>query len=283
MLNGRKIIVVMPAYNAEKTLRRTFDEIPHDIVDGVLLVDDGSRDSTAKLASSLGIPTFVHVRNYGYGRNQKTCYAQALRLGADVVVMLHPDYQYSPKLITAMAGLITSGEFDVVLGSRILGTGAIAGGMPRYKYYFNRLLTLAQNMLLRHKLSEYHTGYRAFSRRALLELPLNENSDDFVFDNQMLAQAIYFGYGVGEISCPTKYFEDASSINFRRSCVYGLGVLATSVEFRLAKWGWIKSRIFAADGRRLHDPSVPVDYYREAFADDSPAEVREVQEVGRVE
>ncbi len=263
MLNGQKVVVVMPAYNAEKTLRRTFDEIPRDVVDVVLLVDDASRDSTSRLAASLGIPTFVHVRNYGYGRNQKTCYVQALKLGADVVVMLHPDYQYSPKLITAMAGLITGGEFDVVLGSRILGVGALAGGMPLYKYVFNRLLTLAQNLLQSHKLSEYHTGYRAFSRRVLQELPLNENSDDFVFDNQMLAQAIYFGYRIGEITCPTKYFEDASSINFRRSVKYGLGVLATSVLFRLNKWKLISSRIFAADGRRLDDASIPADYYRE--------------------
>ncbi|MBL9091924.1 MAG: glycosyltransferase family 2 protein [Planctomycetaceae bacterium] len=263
MLNGQKIVVVMPAYNAEKTLRRTVDEIPRDVVDGVLLVDDASRDSTVRLAASLGIPTFVHVRNYGYGRNQKTCYVQALRMGADVVVMLHPDYQYSPKLITAMAALVTSGEFDVVLGSRILGVGALAGGMPLYKYVFNRFLTLAQNLLVRHKLSEYHTGYRAFSRRVLQELPLNENSDDFVFDNQMLAQAIYFGYRIGEVSCPTKYFEDASSINFRRSVKYGLGVLGTSVLFRLNKWKLASSRLFAADGRKLDDASLPPDYYRE--------------------
>jgi glycosyltransferase involved in cell wall biosynthesis len=267
MLNGQKIIVVMPAYNAEKTLRRTVDEIPRDVVDGILLVDDASRDRTTELAATLGIPSFVHVRNFGYGRNQKTCYVQALELGADVVVMLHPDYQYSPRLITAMAGLITSREFDVVLGSRILGVGALAGGMPFYKYVFNRVLTLAQNLLLRHKLSEYHTGYRAFSRRVLTELPLNENSDDFVFDNQMLAQAIYFGFRIGEISCPTKYFEDASSINFRRSVKYGLGVLATSVAYRLNKWGLWKSRIFQADGRRLDDPSVAKDYYREAVAE----------------
>jgi glycosyltransferase involved in cell wall biosynthesis len=267
MLNGQKIIVVMPAYNAEKTLRRTVDEIPRDVVDGILLVDDASRDRTIELAGTLGIPAFVHVRNYGYGRNQKTCYVQALGMGADVVVMLHPDYQYSPRLITAMAGLITSREFDVVLGSRILGVGALAGGMPFYKYVFNRFLTLAQNLLLRHKLSEYHTGYRAFSRRVLTELPLSENSDDFVFDNQMLAQAIYFGFRIGEISCPTKYFEDASSINFRRSVKYGLGVLATSIAFRLNKWKCWKSRIFQADGRRLDDPSVSKDYYREAVAE----------------
>jgi len=267
MLNGQKIIVVMPAYNAEKTLRRTVDEIPRDVVDGILLVDDASRDRTSELAATLGIPTFVHVRNYGYGRNQKTCYVQALRMGADVVVMLHPDYQYSPRLITAMAGLITSREFDVVLGSRILGVGALAGGMPFYKYVFNRLLTLAQNVLLRHKLSEYHTGYRAFSRKVLTDLPLNENSDDFVFDNQMLAQAIYFGFRIGEVSCPTKYFEDASSINFRRSVKYGLGVLATSVAYRLNKWKLWKSRIFQTDGRRLDDPRVENDYYREAVAE----------------
>jgi glycosyltransferase involved in cell wall biosynthesis len=263
MLNGRKIVVVMPAYNAEKTLRRTFDDIPHDIVDAVLLVDDNSRDGTTKLAASLGIPTFVHVKNYGYGRNQKTCYSEALRLGADIVVMLHPDYQYTPKLITAMAGLITSGEFDVVLGSRILGVGALAGGMPLYKYIFNRCLTFAQNILMSHKLSEYHTGYRAFSRKVLTDLPLNENDDDFVFDNEMLAQAIYFGFRIGEVSCPTKYFADASSINFRRSVTYGLGVLQTSVSFRLNRWGWLKSRIFKADGRKLDDPSIAGDYYRE--------------------
>lgn len=270
MLNGQKIVVVMPAYNAEKTLRRTVDEIPRDVVDGVLLVDDASRDSTSKLAASLGIPTFVHVRNYGYGRNQKTCYMQALRMGADVVVMLHPDYQYSPKLITAMAAMITGGEFDVVLGSRILGVGALAGGMPFYKYVFNRCLTLAQNLLCSHKLSEYHTGYRAFSRRVLLELPLQENDDDFVFDNEMLAQAIYFGFRIGEVSCPTKYFEDASSINFRRSVKYGLGVLGTSILFRLNRWGLAESRIFARDGRRLDDASVPADYYREELHEAPP-------------
>ena len=263
MLNGRKIVVVMPAYNAEKTLRRTFDEIPHDIVDAVLLVDDNSRDGTSKLAASLGMPTFVHVRNYGYGRNQKTCYLEALRLGADIVVMLHPDYQYTPKLITAMAALITSDEFDVVLGSRILGVGALAGGMPLYKYIFNRCLTFFQNVVMGHKLSEYHTGYRAFSRKVLTELPLHENDDDFVFDNEMLAQAIYFGFRIGEISCPTKYFEDASSINFRRSVTYGLGVLKTSLSFRLNRWGLLKSPIFKADGRKLADPSVSGDYYRE--------------------
>jgi glycosyltransferase involved in cell wall biosynthesis len=272
MLNGRKIVVVMPAYNAEKTLRRTFDEIPHEIVDAVLLVDDNSRDGTSKLAATLGIPTFVHQQNYGYGRNQKTCYAEALRLGADIVVMLHPDYQYTPKLITAMAGLITSGEFDVVLGSRILGVGALAGGMPLYKYIFNRCLTFFQNVVMGHKLSEYHTGYRAFSRKVLTDLPLNENDDDFVFDNEMLAQAIYFGFRIGEVSCPTKYFEDASSINFRRSVTYGLGVLKTSISFRLNRWGLLKSRIFQADGRKLDDRTATGDYYREEAAISSTGE-----------
>lgn len=251
MLNGRKIVVVMPAYNAEKTLRRTFDEIPHDIVDAVLLVDDNSRDGTTKLAATLGIPTFVHVQNYGYGRNQKTCYAEALRLGADIVVMLHPDYQYTPRLITAMSSLIAHGEFDVALGSRILGTGALAGGMPKYKYVANRFLTAAQNLLIGHKLSEYHTGYRAFSREVLLKLPLEENSDDFVFDNEMLAQAVYFGCRIGEITCPTRYFTEASSINFRRSVKYGFGVLGTSLAFRLHRLGWSRSRLFETSGRKL--------------------------------
>lgn len=272
MLNNQKIVVVMPAYNAEKTLRRTVDEIPRDVVDAILLVDDASRDRTTQLAASLNIPAYVHVRNFGYGRNQKTCYVQALRLGADVVVMLHPDYQYSPKLITALAALVTSGEFDVVLGSRILGVGALAGGMPFYKYVANRFLTLFQNVVMGHKLSEYHTGYRAFSSRVLRDLPLNENSDDFVFDNQMLAQAIYFGYRIGEVSCPTKYFEDASSINFRRSVKYGFGVLWTSLAYRFNRWGLLGSRIFAADGRKLEDPAVAADYYREADRSDAVPE-----------
>jgi glycosyltransferase involved in cell wall biosynthesis len=252
MLNGKKIVVVMPAYNAEKTLRQTVAEIPHDIVDYLVLVDDASRDRTAELASTLGIKTFVHRNNMGYGRNQKTCYRQALELSADIVVMLHPDYQYTPKLVTAMASLIAHDEFDVVLGSRILGVGALAGGMPLYKYVANRFLTATQNLLVGHKLSEYHTGYRAFSRRVLTQLPLGENSDDFVFDNEMLAQAIYFGYRIGEISCPTRYFAEASSINFRRSVKYGLGVLWTSLRFRLCRWG-VPCPLFSAGGRRLDD------------------------------
>jgi glycosyltransferase involved in cell wall biosynthesis len=244
MLNGKKIVVVMPAYNAEKTLKMTYEEIPFEIVDDVVLVDDASRDRTSELARELGIHTIVHTENLGYGGNQKSCYKAALGLGADIVIMVHPDYQYTPKLIPAMASMIAYGEFDAVLGSRILGIGALQGGMPYYKYISNRFLTLFENLLLGHKLSEYHTGYRAFSREILERLPLEENSNDFVFDNQMLAQIIWFGYRIGELTCPTKYFEDASSINFRRSCIYGLGVLKTALEFRLSKWGLGTMKIF---------------------------------------
>ena len=258
MLFGKRIIVVLPAYNAELTLRQTYAEIPRAYVDDVLLVDDGSSDRTVEVARSLGIPTIVHARNLGYGGNQKTCYREALARGADVVVMLHPDYQYSPKLLVPMAALIATGQYDVVLGSRILSDGALVGGMPRYKYAANRILTLFQNFLLGKKLSEYHTGYRAFSRRVLEELPLLENSDDFVFDNEMLAQIAFFGFSIGEVSCPAKYFPEASSINFRRSVVYGLGVLRTSLRYRLAKWGLGHSRVFARDGARL-TTSTPVD------------------------
>jgi glycosyltransferase involved in cell wall biosynthesis len=263
MLSGKKIVVVMPAYNAEKTLRRTVEDIPRDVVDGLMLVDDASHDRTLEVAATLGIPAFVHRANFGYGRNQKTCYRQALRMGADIVVMLHPDYQYTPKLVPAMASMIADGEFDVVLGSRILGVGALAGGMPRYKYVANRALTFFQNVLQAHKLSEYHTGYRAFSRDVLLQLPLEENSDDFVFDNQMLAQAIYFGYRVGELSCPTRYFTDASSIGFARSVRYGLGVVRTSLKFRANRWGLIRSRIFDPSGCKLElgDSNSADDYY----------------------
>ncbi|ANA39819.1 MULTISPECIES: glycosyltransferase family 2 protein [Geobacter] len=244
MLNSRRIVVVLPAYNAEKTLEMTYAEIPFEHVDHVLLVDDASRDRTAQVAERLGIRTIVHDRNKGYGANQKTCYRAALDLGADIVIMVHPDYQYTPKLITAMAAMIAYGEFDAVLGSRILGIGALKGGMPLYKYVANRVLTLVENLLLSHKLSEYHTGYRAFSRQVLEQLPLDANGDDFVFDNQMLAQIIWHGYRIGELSCPTKYFEDASSINFRRSVIYGLGVLGTALEFRLARMGLIRSERF---------------------------------------
>ena len=245
MLNGKKIVVVMPAYNAEKTLEKTYAEIPFEIVDDVILVDDASRDRTSDLARSMGIRTIVHEKNLGYGGNQKSCYRAALEIGADIVIMVHPDYQYTPKLIPAMASMIAYGEFDSVLASRILGVGALQGGMPLYKYIANRFLTLVENILLGHKLSEYHTGYRAFSREILERLPLDKNSDDFVFDNQMLAQIIWVGYRIGELSCPTKYFPEASSINFRRSAIYGLGVLKTAVQFRLQKWGLLSSPIFS--------------------------------------
>jgi glycosyltransferase involved in cell wall biosynthesis len=252
MIHGKKIIVVMPAYNAEATVQQTYDEIDFNFVDEVILVDDASSDQTAKAAEKLGIKTIVHLQNKGYGGNQKTCYRAALDLGADVVIMLHPDYQYTPKLLVAMSSLIAVGEFDIVLGSRILsGGGALEGGMPLYKYIANRGLTFFQNILIGQKLSEYHTGYRAFSRQVLETLPLEENSDDFVFDNQMLSQAAYFGFKIGEISCPTKYFEEASSINFQRSVIYGLGVLKTSVQFRLNKWGLLKDRLFDPNGAKL--------------------------------
>ena len=247
MLNGKRIAVVMPAYRAEKTLRRTYDAIPHDIVDEVILTDDASGDSTAALARAMGIRTLVHDVNRGYGGNQKTCYLEALARGADVVVMLHPDYQYDPRLVTPMASMITSGVYDLVLGSRILGGTAMAGGMPAWKYAANRALTAAQNLALGSKLSEFHTGFRAYSRAALLAMPLLANSDDFVFDNQVLAQAVAAKLRIGEISCPTSYHGDASSIDFRRSVKYGLGVVATSIAFRAWKWGLAKPRIF--DGR----------------------------------
>jgi glycosyltransferase involved in cell wall biosynthesis len=244
MLNGRRIAVVMPAYKAERTLQRTFDAIPHDVVDRVILTDDASGDATASLARSLGIHTIVHDHNRGYGGNQKTCYLEALRLGADVVVMLHPDYQYEPKLVTPMASMISSGIYDMVLGSRILGGTAMAGGMPRWKYAANRALTAIENAALGSKLSEFHTGFRAYSRDALLALPILANSDDFVFDNQLIAQAVALGLRIGEISCPTSYHGDASSINFSRSVRYGFGVLATSAAFAAWRFGLAKPRIF---------------------------------------
>ena len=244
MLKGKHIVVVMPAYNAERTLRRTYAEIPTDVVDDVILVDDKSQDQTAEIARTLGINTIVHSKNLGYGGNQKTCYKEAVRLGADVVIMVHPDYQYTPKLITAMASLIAEDLFDCVLGSRILGVGALRGGMPRYKFVANRLLTFAQNLLLDYKLSEYHTGYRAFSRKLLETLPLETNEDGFVFDNQMLSQIIYAGFTIGEITCPTRYMEDSSSISFPRAVLYGIGVIKTSAAFRLHRWGFRKDRLF---------------------------------------
>ncbi len=247
-------MVVLPAYNAARTLEKTVAEIPLEVVDDILLVDDASRDETVELARKLAIPAVVHPRNRGYGGNQKTCYTEACRRGAEIVVMLHPDYQYTPRLIGAMAWMVASGAFDVVLGSRILGTtGALHGGMPVYKYISNRGLTLVENVLLGVKLSEFHTGYRAFSREVLETLPLGECSDDFVFDNEILAQAVAFGFRIGEISCPTKYFPEASSINFRRSVIYGLGVLATAWKYRLWRWNLGRSRLFDPRGRRLGD------------------------------
>lgn len=242
---GKKIVVVLPAYNAGKTLEKTFRDIPFDLVDEVVLVDDASQDNTIEIATQLGIKHIMrHEENKGYGANQKSCYKKALSLKADIIVMLHPDYQYTPKLIPAMVSLIAQELYPVVLGSRILGNGALNGGMPLYKYIANRFLTFFQNLMQGQKLSEYHTGYRAFSARILKELPLDRNSDDFIFDNQMLAQIIYSGNEIAEVTCPTKYFPEASSINFPRSLKYGLGCLSVSLKFRLNKWGLMKSSIF---------------------------------------
>jgi len=251
MLQGKKIAVVMPAYNAEKTLEDTYREIPRDIVDDVILVDDKSSDKTVEVAKRLNLPVYLHEENKGYGANQKTCYKEALKRGADVVIMLHPDYQYPPKLIPVMADLVAGGMFDVVLGSRILGGMALKGGMPLYKYISNRILTVIENMILGAKLSEYHTGYRAFSREALLNIPILENSDDFVFDNQILAQAVFFGYKIGEITAPCLYHKEASSINFRRSVIYGISVIYTAVKFLLRKATPLKFSIFDPAGKKI--------------------------------
>ena len=257
MIDGKKIVVVMPAYNAAQTLERTVAEVPA-LVDDIILVDDGSSDGTAELARRLGLHTLVHEKNRGYGGNQKTCYSAALERGADIVVMVHPDYQYTPKLVPALAHCVASGLYDVALGSRILGGGSLKGGMPKYKYVANRFLTAVENLLIGEKLSEYHTGYRAFSRKLLLTLPLQENAEGFVFDNQMLVQAVHFGFRIAEVTCPTKYFEEASSIGFAKSVRYGFGVLGAAVQFRLAHLGIGHPRFLAADGRRLTDPgSVP--------------------------
>lgn len=245
MILGKKLVIIMPAYNAELTLRRTYDEIPFEIVDEVVLVDDASKDRTIEVAREIGINHIIrHERNKGYGGNQKSCYNKALEIGGDIVIMLHPDYQYTPKLIHSMAYLIANDVFPVVLGSRILGKGALRGGMPYYKYIFNRCLTFAQNILINQKLSEYHTGYRAFSAEVLRAINYNANSDDFVFDNQMLSQIVYANFEIAEITCPTKYFEEASSINFSRSLKYGFGCLGVSFKHRFNKWGLMKSEIY---------------------------------------
>lgn len=244
MILGKRIVVVMPAYNAEKTLRRTFNELPKEYVDEVVLVDDASHDSTVDISRELGIRTIIHSKNKGYGANQKTCYQEALALGADIVVMIHPDYQYSPKLVSAMASMIASEHYDIVLGSRILGGDALKGGMPLYKYLANRFLTFLENVVLEAKLSEFHTGFRAFNRKVLQSLPFDNNSNDFIFDNEILAQSIYFGYKIGEISCPTRYFQDSSSINFLKSVKYGIGVLITIAKYKIQKYGIASFKIF---------------------------------------
>ena len=253
MINGKHVTVVLPAYNAERTLQKTYDEVPKDIVDKIILTDDASHDATVALARKLGIETFVHPKNMGYGANQKTCYREALRHGTDIIVMLHPDYQYTPKLITAMASMISEGVFDAVIASRILGNQAISGGMPVYKYIANRVLTGVENLIIGEKLSEFHTGYRAFHSKVFETIPILENSDDFAFDNQMLLQILYFGFKVGEVSCPALYFDDASSISFRRSVTYGLAVLKTACQYYSSKKGWSQPAIFNPDGKKLAD------------------------------
>lgn len=245
MIRNNKIVVVLPAYNAENTLEATYNEIPFDIVDEVILVDDRSRDNTLEIAQQLGIKHIIkHQTNKGYGGNQKSCYSKALELEADIVVMLHPDYQYTPKLLYSLCYLLANEVYHVAIGSRILGKGALRGGMPTYKYIANRFLTLVQNILMNQKLSEYHTGYRAFTREVLEKIDLKRNSDDFIFDNQMLAQICYLGYEIGEVSCPTKYFKEASSINFSRSITYGLGVLGVSFAYFFSKIGICKPKLF---------------------------------------
>jgi glycosyltransferase involved in cell wall biosynthesis len=245
MLNNKKIVVVLPAYNAALTLEKTYKEIPMDIVDEVVLVDDASKDETVSVGKQLGIRHIIrHDKNKGYGGNQKSCYNKALELGADIVIMLHPDYQYTPKLIMAMSTIIANEVYPVVLGSRILGKGALKGGMPMYKYIFNRFLTLSQNILIGQKLSEYHTGYRAFSGEVLRSIAYMSNDDDFIFDNEMISQIFMKGFEIGEVTCPTKYFDEASSINFKRSAIYGMGVLRVSLQHRLHMWGLMKGKIY---------------------------------------
>ena len=259
MINNKKVVVIMPAYNAEKTLEKTYNEIYKNFVDEVILVDDFSLDKTKEVAKKLDITTIVHEKNVGYGGNQKTCYRAALKAGADIVIMLHPDYQYTPKLIPAMASMIAFEEYDAVIASRMLGNSALKGGMPLYKFISNKFLTAFQNFFIGEKLSEYHTGFRAFSKDLLEKLPLEDCSDDFIFDNEMLALILYNGYKIGEISCPTKYFKEASSINFLRSCKYGIEVLGVSLKYRLAKAG-ADIKLFGADGRIL-DTEKELNYY----------------------
>lgn len=259
MINNKKVVVIMPAYNAEKTLEQTYNEIYHDFVDEVILVDDNSQDNTKIVSKQLNIKTIVHKENKGYGGNQKSCYKAALKSGADIVVMLHPDYQYTPKLIPAIVCMMAFEQYDAVLASRMLGNSALKGGMPFYKFVANKFLTGFENILTGEKLSEYHTGFRGFTRKVLETLPLAECDDDFIFDNQMIALLFYNNYKIGELSCPTKYFKEASSINFARSCKYGFGVLGTSIQYRLAKMG-IKSKIFRPNAQKL-DLSTDVEYY----------------------
>ena len=275
MINGKRVAVVMPAYNAAKTLETTVRELPQ-LVDIKILVDDKSTDGTVEIAKNLGLLVFAHVENYGYGRNQQTCYREALAAGADIVVMVHPDYQYTPKLVAAMASMIAYGVYDAVLGSRILGGGALQGGMPLYKYVANRFLTAFQNLFTGAKLSEYHTGFRAFSRELLQGLPLLENSDDFVFDNEMLAQCICFGYRIGEVSCPTKYFKDASSINFSRSVKYGFGVLGATMKCSLQRMGLVHYRQFSPKSR-----TIMMDYYTPVRNEIGPEIAAEAKEMSK--
>ena len=246
MIKNKKVVVVLPAYNAALTLERTYKEIPFDVVDEIILVDDASSDDTIRIAEQIGIGHIIrHEKNTGYGGNQKTCYEKALELEGDIIIMLHPDYQYTPLLIAAMSNIIASGLYPVVFGSRILGKGALKGGMPLYKYFANRILTVIQNILMNQKLSEYHTGYRAFRRDVLENISFQTNSDDFIFDNEMAAQILYAGYEIAEITCPTKYFEEASSINFSRSVKYGFGILRVSLQYFFSKAGIVKSKLFS--------------------------------------
>jgi len=260
MINGKKIVVIMPAYNAEKTLKKTYEDIYKDVVDEVILVDDHSKDNTKDVAKELKITTILHKENKGYGANQKSCYTAALKADADIIIMLHPDYQYSPKLIPAMASMIAFEEYDCVIGSRILDGGALKGGMPFYKYISNRFLTFFQNFFMGKNLSEYHTGFRGFNKKILTGLPLKECGDDFIFDNEMLALIYYYGFKIGEISCPTKYFPEASSINFSRSLKYGFGVLGVSLKYFLAKTGLWKGKIFKDNAKKL-DTADELFYY----------------------